>query len=141
MALKVTKTDIWAAKIKDQPGELAKIMAKIAAAGANLKCVIARRQPDKPGTGLIFVTPLKGRKVRKAAAAAGFRTSKSIATLVVEGNDRRGIGARIARAVGAAGVNMRGVSATAMGGKFVTYLGFDSRKEAAKAAKAIKALG
>ena len=63
MALKVTKTDVWAVEIKDQPGGLAKVMETIAAAGANLQCVIARRRPDKPGTGVAFVSPLKGKKV------------------------------------------------------------------------------
>ena len=138
MALKVIKTVAWVAEINDQPGTLASCLGTLAAAGADLECVIGHRQPDKPGRGVIYVGPLKGRKVRKAAASAGFHASKRVATLRIEGVDRPGLGAKIARAVGAAGVNMRGVSAVAMGRTFVCNLGFDSKTDADKAARAIK---
>jgi len=140
MALKVTKTDVWATEIQDQPGGLAKVMETIAGAGANLECVIARRQPDKPGTGVVFITPLRGKKLLAAAATVGFNEAQRVATLKVEGGDRPGLGAQLAQAVGAAGVSMRGVSAAAVGRKFVAYLGFDNWDAANKAAAAIKAL-
>ena len=141
MPLKVTKTDVWSAKIQDQPGGLAQVMEAIAGAGANLECVIARRQPNKPGAGAVFVTPLKGKRVLAAAAAAGFKASQRIATLKVEGDDRPGLGAKVAQAVGAAEVNLRGISAVAVGKKFVSYLGFDNWRDADRAAAAIRALG
>lgn len=140
MALKVTKTDVWAVEIQDQPGGLAKVMETIAAAGANLQCVIARRQPDKPGTGVAFVTPLTGPKVLAAAATVGFQEGRRIATLKVEGSDRPGMGAQLAKAIAGAGVNLRGVTAVALGRQFVGYFGFDSWDAADKAAAALKAL-
>jgi len=140
MALKITKTDVWAAEIQDQPGGLAKIMQTVAAAGANLQCVIARRQPDKPGTGVVFISPLAGDKARAAATAAGFRETQRVASLRVEGSDRPGLGAQMTQAIGHAGVNLRGISALALGGKFVAYLGFDSAADADKAATALEAL-
>ena len=141
MALKVTKTDVWAAEIQDQPGGLAKVMGKIADTGANLECVIARRQPDKPGTGVVFIAPLTGKKALAAAASVGFHETRRIATVKVEGADRPGLGAQIAQAVGAANVNMRGLSAATVGRRFVAYLGFDNWEDAIKAAAAVKALG
>jgi hypothetical protein len=141
MALKVTRTDVWAVEIQDQPGGLAKVMETIAAAGANLQCVIARRQPDKPGTGVVFVTPLTGEKVLAAAATVGFKETQRIATLKVEGPDRPGLGAQMAKAIAGAGVNLRGVSAVAMGRQFVGYFGFDNWDDATKAAAALKTLG
>jgi hypothetical protein len=141
MALKVSKTDVWAVEIPDQPGGLAKVMETIAGAGANLECVIARRQPDKPGTGVAFVTPLKGKKVLATAASAGFQETHRIATLRVEGPDRPGVGSQIARAIAEAGVNLRGVSAVALGTKFVSFLGFDNWGDANRAAAALRALG
>jgi len=141
MTLKVTKTDVWMAKIQDQPGGLAKVMKTIAGAGANLECVIARRQPGQPGAGVVFVTPLKGRRPLAAATAAGFKTTQRIATLKVEGGDRPGLGAQLAQAVGAANVNLRGLTAAALGRKFVCYLGFDNWRDANRAATAIRALG
>jgi hypothetical protein len=138
MALKVTKTDVWVAELQDRPGALATCLGALAAAGANIECVIGRRQPNKPGTGVVFVAPLKGGKVRAAAAGAGFHATQRVATLKIEGDDRPGLGAKIAGAVGAAGVNMRGTSAAAIGRRFVCYLGFDSKDDATKAAAAIR---
>ena len=141
MTLKVTKTDVWSVAIQDQPGGLAKVLKTIAGAGANLDCVIARRQPNKPGTGVVFVTPLKGRRPLAAATAAGFKATQRIATLKIEGGDHPGFGAQLAQAVGAADVNMRGLTAAAIGRKFVCYLGFDNWGDANRASAAIRALG
>lgn len=140
MPLKITKTNVWAAEIQDQPGGLAKILTVMAEAGADLECVIARRQPDKPGAGVAFITPLKGRKQLGAGATLGIQETKRVATLKVEGTDRAGLGARVARAVADAGVNLRGVSAAAVGRRFVAYLGFDNDADAKKAATALRAI-
>lgn len=141
MTLKITKTDVWAVEIQDQPGGLAKVMAVVAEAGANLECVIARRQPDKPGTGVAFVTPLKGRKVLGAAATVGFHETKRVVTLKVEGPNRPGLAARLVNTLAEAGINLRGVSGATMGRKFVIYFGFDSAEDARAAASALRAVG
>lgn len=141
MALKVTKMDLWVAKLQDRPGALATCLSTLAAAGANIECVIGRRQPDKPGTGVVFVGPLGGQKVRVAARGAGFRGSARVAALKIEGDDKAGLGARIARAVGDAGVNLRGTSAIVIGRRFNCYLAFDSKADASRAAAALKRLG
>jgi hypothetical protein len=47
----------------------------------------------------------------------------------------------LAHAVGAADVNLRGLTAAAIGRKFVCYLGFDNWGDANRAAGAIRALG
>jgi len=141
MALKVTKTELWVTELKDQPGALASCLSALAAAGANLECVIGRRQPDKPGTGLVFVAPLRGRKVQAAAAAAGFSDAARLAAIKVEGPDKAGLGAKITRAIGDAGVNLRGTSAVANGRAFTCYLAFDSKADAGKAAAALRRLG
>jgi len=85
------------------------------------------------------VTPLKGKKALAGAAAVGFSETQRIATLKVEGDDRPGLGAQLAQAVGAAGLSMRGLTAAVVGRKFVAYLGFDSADDAAKAAAALRA--
>ncbi len=59
MKLDVTRVNVWAASIKDRSGALAEKLAALAQAGANLGFVLARRAPDKPGTGVVFLTPLK----------------------------------------------------------------------------------
>lgn len=138
MALKVTKVKVWAANIEDKPGGLAKVLEALAGAGANLQCAIARRSPDKPGQGVVYVTPVRGKKVEAAAASAGLAPAGNIATLKIEGPDKPGVGARIARAVADAGINARGLSAAVVGKQFVAYIGFDSEADADKAAAAVR---
>jgi len=140
MALKVTKAEVWSAEIADEPGALARALSAVAGAGGSLEGVIARRQTDKPGTGLVFATPIKGKKVKVAASGAGMQPAANLATLRVEGTDKPGLGARITGAIAEAGVNLRGLSAMTCGRNFVAYLGFDSAEDAAKAARTLKAV-
>jgi hypothetical protein len=140
MSLTITKVDIWSSKIEDKPGGLAKVLSALGNAGASLDCIIARRDSAKPGAGIVFLTPAKGAAVRKAAKSEGVAPAKSVATLRVEGVDAPGLGGRITTAIADAGVNLRGVSAAAIGKRFVGYFGFDSAADATKAARALKAL-
>lgn len=140
MALTVSRVDTWAAEIADRPGGLGEKLGALAAAGANLEFVVARRRPEKPGAGVVFVTPIKGAKQAKAAAAAGFARSKSLNAVRIEGPDKPGQGARIAQAIGEAGISLRGLSAAAIGKRFVAHIALDTPADAAKAARVIKAL-
>jgi hypothetical protein len=139
MSFTVTKVDVWSSKIEDKPGGLAKVLGALGNAGANLDCVIARRDPAKSGTGVVFLTPVKGTAVRKAAQSEVL-TPENVATLKVEGDDAAGLGGQIATAIADAGINLRGVSAAVIGKKFVAYLGFDSAADATKATRALKTL-
>jgi len=138
MKLKVDRTDIWAATIDDRPGGLADKLAALATAGANLGFMIARRAPEQRGSGVVFVTPLKGAKQIKAAEAAGFQKSESLHSLRVEAADKPGLGAKLTGALGEAGINLRGLSAAAVGKRSVTYLALDTARDAAKAAAVLK---
>ncbi len=139
MPLEITKEDVWATEIADQPGGLANVLSAIAAAGGDLQAVIARRQPDKPGSGVVFLSPVKGKAVVNAARQAGLRPALNIATLRIEGPNRAGIGHRILKTIANANVNVRGVSALVIGNKFVAYVGFDRVADANAAARAIRA--
>ena len=138
MSLTITKVDVWAAEIADTPGGLAKLLGALAGAGADLECVIARRDPTKTGKSVAFLTPVKGANARKTAKSAGLAPAEKLATLKIEGDDTPGSGARITATIAEAGVNLRGVSGAVIGGKFVAYLGFDTTADATKAARALK---
>jgi predicted amino acid-binding ACT domain protein len=138
MALKVTKVDVWAGETQDRPGDAARLLDVLASAGANIECVIGRRQPDKPGTGVLFIWPVKGKKVQAAAQGAGMSPTSNIATLRVEGSDKKGLGAKLTHAIADVGVNLRGISAAVIGTKFAAFFAFDNADDAAKAAKALK---
>lgn len=140
MALKVTKADVWHGEIPDQPGGLDKVLGGLAEAGANLEFVIARRQPENPDTGVVFVTPVKGRKVQNAAKEAGLMPAENIATLRVEGPDRPGMGHKVTQAIADADINLRGLSGAVIGNKFVAFLSFDTAADATKASRALRAV-
>ncbi|MBN1343026.1 MAG: amino acid-binding protein [Phycisphaerae bacterium] len=138
MKLKVAKVDVWAAAIKDKPGGLADKLAVLAAAGANLEFVIARREASKPGTGVVFATPLKGPKERAAAKKAGFRTTARLHSVRIEGTDKPGLGATMTEALAVAGINLRGLSAAAIGKKCIVHLAFDKATDAKKAMQVLR---
>ncbi|MBI2826589.1 MAG: ACT domain-containing protein [Planctomycetia bacterium] len=138
MALTITKVDTWVGEVADRPGAAAEALEGLAKAGVNLEFLLGRRKPDQPGRGVIFVTGIKGAKGTKAAAAAGFEKSSAIGTLRVVGADKAGAVHKLVRAVGDAGLSLRGVAAQAVGTKFAATLAFDSQADAAKAASALK---
>jgi hypothetical protein len=137
VALTVTKVDVWIAEIPDQPGGLAGKLQALAAAGANLEFAVARRQPDKPGTGIVFLGGLAGAAQTKAAKAVGFTKSATMAGLRVEGPNKPGVCHQIVQRVAAAGINLRGMSALGLGTKCAVLLAFDSAADATKAARAV----
>ena len=67
MKLEISRVKVYAASIRDKPGTLAKKLAAIAEAGANLGFVIARRTPEKRSGGVVFITPLQGAAQHRAA--------------------------------------------------------------------------
>lgn len=138
--MKTQRVDTWAATIEDHPGGLAAKLTPLAKAGVNLEFIIARRAPEKRGTGVVFVTPIQGAKQTKAAAAAGFAKTGNLHTVRLEGADKAGLGACLTQGLADAGVNLRGFSAAAMGRKFVCYLALDSGGDAAKVARILRKL-
>ncbi len=140
MKVKVSRTDVWAAELEDHPGSLAEKLDALAKAGVNLESIISRRSPEKPGKGVMFVTPIKGAKQTKAAKDAGFVKTESLHSVRIEGNDKPGLGAMISKALADAGLNLRGLSGAALGRRVVGYLALDSAADAAKAVAVLKKL-
>ena len=140
MAIKVSRQEVWTVTIDDRAGAVADKLEALAKAGANLEMVFARRRPEQPGSGIIFAGPIKGTKVTRAAQEAGFAKADNMFGVKVEGGDKPGLGAKITRALGDAGVSFRGISAHAIGTKFISNIVLDSDEDAARAAAALKKL-
>jgi hypothetical protein len=138
MAYTVKKVDVWAGEIADRPGGLAEKLEALSKAGVNLEFMISRRAPDKPGTGVVFVTPIKGAKQKAAAESAGLSTSGNLYSVRVEGADKAGLGSKMTRALADSGINLRGVSGAALGRKAVSYFAFDSATDADTAIRILK---
>ncbi len=130
MEVIVQREDVWAAGVDDTPGALADKLSALTDAGADLHFIIVRRAPEKPGTGVIFVTPLRGDREVQAASAVGFAVTTGLRSVRVEGPNEPGIAAKLAKAVGDAGINMRGFSAAVLGTQFVVHIGVDSAEDA-----------
>jgi hypothetical protein len=125
--------EVWVASVDDKPGALGNKLAALAEAGADLGFIIARRSPEKPGTGVVFVTPLRGDQEIEAATEEGFTVTNHLHSLQVEGRNEPGIAARVTQKIGQAGLNLRGFSGAVIGTQFVLHLGFDSAEAAQKA--------
>jgi len=138
MKMKVSRVDVWAASIEDRPGGLAGKLSVLAKAGANLEFVVARRAPDKPGTGVVFLSPIRGGRRILAAQAAGFSKAEGLHSVRVEGADKPGLGARMTQVLADAGLNLRGLSAAVVRKRVIAYLAFDTNDDAAKAALVLK---
>jgi len=129
--LLVEREDVWAASVDDRPGALAAKLATLTDAGADLDFIIVRRTPDEPGTGVVFVTPLRGDREVRAAAAVGFAVTSRLHSVRAEGPNEPGVAVKLAKAAGDAGINLRGFSAAALGTRFVAHLGVDTAEDEA----------
>lgn len=133
MELLVERVDVWAATIEDKPGGLAEVLSALRDAGADLQFVVARRTPEAPGKGVVFVAPLQTDKEIRAAIQVGFNATSSLHSIRVMGLDQVGILAELTQKLADSGINLRGVSAAVLGSQFVAYLAVDSLADANQA--------
>ena len=140
MKLNVERVETWAAPLEDKPGVLAGRLSALADTGANPEFVLARRAPDRPGSGVVFVTPIKGASTIRKAQKAGFDKTESLHTLRITGTDKKGAVASIARRLAENKLNLRGLSAAVINKRFVTLVAFDTARDAAKALRTLRRL-
>jgi hypothetical protein len=140
MTLKVGRADLWTASIDDRAGGAADKVEPLSKAGANFEFVFSRRTPEQPGRGILFVTPVKGTKVVQAAQAAGFTKPDNLHSVRIEGTNKPGVTAKVARALANAGISFRALSATGIGSKFVSYVALDTAEDAVKAVSLLRRL-
>ncbi len=138
MELIVERVNVWAASIKDERGSLAQLLTGLQEAGADLDFILARRAPEKPGTGVVFVTPLRGDREIAAAAELGFNITSSVNSVRVEGENKPGVAAELTQKLAAAGIDLRGLSAAVIGARFILYIGLYSAADAVKAVNILR---
>ncbi len=134
MDLIVERVNVWAATIRDEVGGLSHLLTGLREAGADLDFIIARRAAEKPGTGVVFVTPLRGDREVAAAAELGFNVTNSVQSVRVEGENKPGVAAELTEKLAAAGISLRGLSVAVIGARFILYIGLDTAEDAVKAA-------
>jgi hypothetical protein len=137
MAVTVKKAILWRTEVDNHPGMLANILQPLSEAGADLEVVMAYRYPGGENNAAIELHPVSGKKSAAAAQTAGLAPS-SISTLLVEGDNRPGLGHAISKAVGDAGIYMSFVMAQVVGRRYSAVFGFENETDASKAATLIK---
>ena len=138
MALAIEKVEIWVGEILDHAGGLATRLQPLADGGIDLTFFIARRQSDRPGSGIVYLGGIHGAKQTKAALAAGLTRAADMGCLRIEAPNKVGAAAQIVGKIGAAAINLRGASASAVGSKCVLLLSFDSLADRDQAIKVLK---
>jgi hypothetical protein len=136
MPVTVKKITLWRREAGDRPGLMAETLSPLATAGVSLKVAMGYRSPGGGGA-VLEVSPVSGKKAT-AAAHSGNLAASSIPTLLVEGDDRPGLGYALSRAIADAGINLNFLVAQVIGRKFSAIVGFGSEEDARTAAGLIK---
>jgi hypothetical protein len=137
MAVRVKNVTVWRKEVAHAPGELARALRPLAEAGANLQVIMAYAEGDR---GIVEVCPISGKKATDAAKRAGFVASDK-PTLLIEGNDRPGLGFRIASAIADKGISISFDVTQVIAKKYSAIYGFQTEDDARAAASAIKRAG
>ena len=137
MAISVKKITLWRRDISDRPGALAEVLAPLAEAGGTLRVVMGYRYPEPAGKAAVELAPVTGRKVTAAAQAAGLAPA-AIGALLVEGDDRPGLGRTLTDAIARSGINLHFLMALVTGRRYAAVFGFGSEAEAERAVPMIK---
>ncbi len=137
MANKVKSITLWRREVENRPGELAATLEPLARAGSDLQVVMSYGLPGEGNRAVLELYPVSGKKGAATAGAAGLAAS-AIPTLLVEGDNKPGLGYAMSRAIADAGINISFLVAQATGRKFSAVFGFETEADARRAASLIK---
>lgn len=137
MAVTVKRITLWRHETDNRVGLLANVLGPLARAGTDLRVVMGYRYPGTETRAAIEVYPVSGKKAVAAAQEAGL-TASSIPTLLVEGDNKPGLGHAIAQALADAGMNLSFQVAQVLGRRVSVIYGFDSEADARRATSLIK---
>jgi hypothetical protein len=141
VGFKLDRIHVWSGEIQDKAGGIAQKLAPLAQAGANLEYIYTRRQPDKPGTGILFVAPVTGPAQVRVARASGLAETQDQVVLRVEGDNQAGLAHRLTQQWALEGINLQGLTMSVFGNKFVGFASFDTVNDANRAAQILADLG
>jgi hypothetical protein len=137
MPVKVKRITLWRKELENKAGTLAGTLEPLANAGADLQIVMGYRYPGEAMKAAVELYPVGNKKTTQAAQRGGLAAS-SIPVLLVEGDNRAGLGHSIAKAIAEAGVNVDFLVAQVIGRKYAAVVGFENDADAVKATALIK---
>ena len=133
MRLQISKVQVWSAEIPDRPGAAAGKLERLARSGIDLAFIFTRPHQRDPESVILFVAPIEGPEQSQVAREVGLAPASDVAMLAVTGDNRTGIGYELMSQLAVAGINLRGLSISALGDRFAAYLAFDNADTAALA--------
>ena len=137
MALKVKRITLWRKELENRAGTLARTLEPLAEAGADLQIVMGYRYPGEGAKAAVELYPVGGKKGTQAAQGAGLAVA-GIPAVLVEGDNRAGLGYGMAHAIAEAGVNVDFLVAQVIGRKYSAVIGFENEADAEKSLGLIK---
>lgn len=141
MSFRLDRVHVWSCEVVDEAGGVANKLHALAEAGANLQYVGTRRQPDKPGSGVLYIAPVTGPEQIRAAKHVGLREVFSPVVIKVEGDNRAGLAARLTKEWALNDISFSGLTITVVADKFIGYAAFDNAADANKAATILAQIG
>jgi len=140
MAVKIKAVALWRREVDNQPGRLADTLEPFAKRGADLQVVMGYRYAGQEQKAAIEIYPVAGKKIIEAAQAKGL-TASTIPALLVEGDNKAGLGHAIAQSLAEAGINLTFLVAQVIGRKYSAVIGFETEDDSKKASALIKKAG
>ena len=137
MPVTVRNIILWRREVENRAGILASTLEPLAKGGADLQVLMGYRFPGNEAKAMIEIYPVTGRALTRAAQEAGL-SSSSIPTLLVQGDNKPGLGYAIAQAIAQAGINLTFLVAQVIGRRYSAVIGFDTADDEKKAAALIK---
>lgn len=137
MSVKLKSIALWRKEVENQSGVLAAALEPFAKSGADLQIVMGYRYAGDEKKAAIELYPVTGKKLIVAAQASGL-SSSSIPALLVEGDNKPGLGHSIARAIADAQINLTFIVAQVIGRKYSAVFGFENENDVKRASALIK---
>jgi hypothetical protein len=141
MAVTVKKAILWRKELANRPGTLAEALKPLAEAGVSLQIVMGYAFPGEHEHAAVEVYPVGSAKAEQAAGQAGLEPSPSIACLLVQGDDKAGLGHAIAEKLAENGINISFVMVQVVARKYHGIFGFENQEDADRAVAIIKEAG
>jgi len=137
MPVTVKNISLWRKEVENKTGVLAQTLEPLAKAGADLHVVMGYRYPGDESKAVVELYPISSKKSIAAAQQAGLSAS-TIPTLLVEGDNKPGLGCVITQAIADAGVSLSFLVAQVIGRKYSAVIGFANDEDANRATALIK---
>jgi hypothetical protein len=137
MLVTIKKVTLWRTEVENKPGALNTVLAPLAKAGADLQVVMGYHYHVDKSKAVVEVCPVSGKKVTTAASKVGLKAT-AISTLLVQGNNKAGLGHAIAQAVAEAGINVTFLVAQVIDKHFSAVMGFEDEAASKQATTLIK---